>query len=212
MTTEITTDVQQEQTAIAKVTEAGFHDADGFQLIQRIATMFSKSTIIPKEYQSNLSNCVIAVDIATRMRKSPLLVMQHLNIIHGRPSWSAVFLLSTINTCGKFTPLRYEFVGTPGKDDYGCIAWAVEHNTGEVLKGTKVDIAMAKAEGWYNKTGSKWQTMPEQMLRYRSAAFFVRAYAPELSLGFQTTDEVEDIIDGEVVKPQGRLVAKEVAE
>ena len=80
------------------------------------------------------------------------------------------------------------------------------------MESSEITIAMAKAEGWYSKTGSKWQTMPEQMLRYRSAAFFVRAYAPEISLGIATDDEARDIIDGEVIRPQGRLVAKEVTE
>jgi hypothetical protein len=70
---------------------------------------------------------------------------------------------------------------------------------------------MAKAEGWYAKNGSKWQTMPEQMLRYRAASFFVRAYAPELSLGLATREEIEDSIDGEVVSRQGRLVKSTVA-
>ena len=44
-------------------------------------------------------------------------------------------------------------------------------------------IAMAKAEGWYAKNGSKWKTMEDLMLRYRSAAFFARTVAPEVALG-----------------------------
>ena len=52
---------------------------------------------------------------------------------------------------------------------------------------------MAKEENWYQKSGSKWKTLPELMPQYRSAAFLVRAYAPELSMGLQTIEEVEDI-------------------
>ena len=52
---------------------------------------------------------------------------------------------------------------------------------------------MAKAEGWLTKTGSKWQTMPELMLKYRAAAFFGRLYAPEVLMGMQTAEEVIDI-------------------
>ena len=37
--------------------------------------------------------------------------------------------------------------------------------------------------------------MPEQMLRYRAAAWFIRTTAPELSMGLQTVDEVKDTID-----------------
>jgi hypothetical protein len=34
--------------------------------------------------------------------------------------------------------------------------------------------------------------MPELMLRYRSAAFFARIYAPDITLGMQTAEEVYD--------------------
>jgi hypothetical protein len=35
--------------------------------------------------------------------------------------------------------------------------------------------------------------MPEQMLRYRAAAFFARIYAPDITLGMQTSEEMRDI-------------------
>src|SRR5690606_1595586 len=67
--------------------------------------------------------------------------------------------------------------------------------TGEKLVGALVTIGLAKKEGWYNKNGSKWQTMPEQMLMYRAAARFVRAYAPEIAMAMHTVEELQDIID-----------------
>jgi hypothetical protein len=54
-------------------------------------------------------------------------------------------------------------------------------------------MAMASAEGWLNKPGSKWKTMPGQMMRYRAATFFARAYCPDILLGYRTKDEVQDI-------------------
>jgi hypothetical protein len=54
---------------------------------------------------------------------------------------------------------------------------------------------MAKKEGWSTKNGSKWLTMPGQMLRYRAASFWSRAYASDLSLGFYTSDEVRDFAE-----------------
>ena len=89
-----------------------------------------------------------------------------------------------------------------------CIASAIEKATGEVLEGPEVSMAMAKAEGWLGKNGSKWQTMPELMLRYRSAAFYGRLYAPEMLLGMQAAEEVADIID---VTPQRAEPATGVA-
>jgi len=123
------------------------------------------------------------------------MVMQNMNIIHGRPSWSSQFIISAINACGKFSPLRFDWEGTEGEDTWGCRAYATELSTGEVLKGSKVTIKLAKDEGWYSKAGSKWKTMPEQMLMYRAGAFFGRIYAPEIMNGMQTREEVLDVLE-----------------
>jgi hypothetical protein len=129
------------------------------------------------------------------LKADALMVMQNLYIVHGRPGWSAQFLIATFNQCGRFSALRYEFFGTKGKDDWGCRAWAIEKDTGEKIVGADIDIALAKKEGWYSKSGSKWQSMPQQMLMYRSAAWLVRAYAPEIAMGLPTADELADVID-----------------
>jgi hypothetical protein len=209
MSTDLTTEIKIEGT---QVIEAGFNSSDGFALAQRVATALSKSTLIPKDYQNNLPNCLVALNMAQRLDADPLMVMQNLYVVHGRPAWSSQFLIATANKSGKFSPLRYRFTGTKGENDFGCVCSAVERETGEVLEGTEITIGMAKAEGWHDKSGSKWKTMPEQMLRYRAAAFFVRCYAPELSLGLSTREEVEDIVDGEVVSQKriGGLVKNEL--
>lgn len=164
----------------------------GFESMQRIAKLFSKSSIAPKAYQGNVADCFIAVDMAMRMGANPLMVMQNLYIVHGSPAWSAQFLIATFNKSGRFSAIRYEFQGVEGKDDWGCRAVTTELATREKLVGPLITIGLAKKEGWHSKPGSKWQTMPEQMLRYRAAAWLVRAYAPEIAMGLHTADELED--------------------
>lgn len=173
----------------------GFGNKQSLELALKAANILGKSTLVPQEYQNNIPNCVIALNMASRMNADPLMVMQNLYIVYGRPGWSSQFLISTFNTSGRFSALRYQWVGTPGKDDYGCKAWAVEKETGEKLEGSTVTIAIAKKEGWYEKKGSKWQSMPQQMLMYRAASWFIRAYAPELAMGMHTEDEIRDTID-----------------
>ena len=175
--------------------QVGLTDSQSFELAQRVAKCFAMSTLVPKDYQNNLPNCVIALNMASRMGADPLMVIQNLHIVHGRPGWSAQFLIATFNKCGRFSAIRYEFVGQEGTDTWGCRAKATELATGEVLTGTTVTLAMAKKEQWYQKNGSKWQTMPEQMLMYRAASWFVRAYAPEIAMGLQTADELREVID-----------------
>lgn len=180
----------------------GFDTVAGFEAIQRMANLFSASSIVPDTYRSkgqndytSKGNCVIALDMALRMGANPLMVMQNLYVVHGRPAWSAQFLIATLNKSGKFSALRYAFQGTEGKDDWGCRACATELSTGEKLQGPLITIGLAKKEGWYGKSGSKWPTMPELMLQYRAAAWFVRSYAPEIAMGLKTAEEVQDTID-----------------
>lgn len=170
-----------------------FSGIQQFEDAQRIAKALASSTLIPPQFQGQqgFANCLVALEIANRMRMSPFQVMQNLHIIHGRPSWSSQFIIGLINGCGRFSPLRYEISGKG--DSLACIAVATEISTGEELRGPEVTMAMAKREGWATKSGSKWATMPELMIRYRAAAFWGRLFIPELLVGIHTQEEVMDV-------------------
>ncbi|WP_429498906.1 hypothetical protein ACQUFY_08235 [Robbsia andropogonis] len=218
--------------------------------MQRAAKMLSHSTLVPVAYRAQkeikeygkvvalednpngLPNCVVALNMAQRMGADPLMVMQNLYIVEGRPSWSSQFIIAAINSCGKYSPLRFAlsepeapkevvYTATEWQDQPNggkakkvsveksvrvrhqeCYAWAIEKETGERLQSPTISIQMAIDEGWLTKNGSKWQTMPEVMLRYRAAAFFGKIYAPELLMGLQTAEETTDIIDLEE-RPDG---------
>lgn len=169
-----------------------------------------------------VANCMIAVETAQRIGASPLMVMQNMYIVHGQPAWSAKFLTATVNACGRYNSIKYKWENlgklekveytdyewrnkqrvpvtkhfdAAGMDNWQCIAYTTEKGTDEVLDSIPVSLEMAIKEGWYTKAGSKWQTMPKLMLQYRAVTFWTRAYAPELSMGIRTEDEVRDIVD-----------------
>lgn len=190
-----------------------FGGIQAFEDGQRIAKALASSSLVPQQFQGQqgLANCIVALEIANRMGLSPLQVMQNLNIIHGRPSWSSQFIIALINGCGRFEPLRYEMSGKG--DSLACHAVAKEKATGNDLKGPTVTMEMAKAEGWATKAGSKWRTMPELMIRYRAAAMWGRLFAPELLVGItQTQEEVIEIQEVKVSDPAADLNAKMAAQ
>lgn len=164
------------------------NNTEKFELVQRQAKALSLSTMIPKDYQNNIPNTLVALEMAQRIGASPLMVMQNLHIIHGRPSWSSTFVIAALNACGRFSAMRFEMDGADK-----CRAVATERETNHVLEGPWVTMQMAKEEGWLSKAGSKWKTMPELMMRYRAAAFFGRLYAPEIMMGMHTEFEVQDM-------------------
>ncbi|MCS3839421.1 hypothetical protein HNR03_004032 [Pseudomonas sp. JAI111] len=209
----------------------------GFDQIQRVAKALSASTLVPVQYRAftekkeygrvigheangaGLPNCIVALNMAQRMGADPLMVMQNLYVIEGRPSWSSQFIIAMLNSCGRFSPLRFD-LSEPGKSEeltysatfwkegkkvteprkakikhQTCTAWVIEKETGDRLNGPTISMQMAIDEGWLTKNGSKWLTMPEVMLRYRAASMLGRLYAPELLMGLQSREEVEDFID-----------------
>ncbi|WP_232432012.1 recombinase RecT [Burkholderia ubonensis] len=225
----------------------GFGSLQSFELMQRAANLLASSTLVPAAYRKTiektdrygnvtesrenpnaLANAVVALNMAQRMGADPLMVMQNLYIVEGRPSWSSQWIIAAINGCGRFSPLRFEITplgrkkvpytsfewkdGPNGRrvreerrqdvdiDDLVCIAWALERGSDTRLESPPVSIELAVKEGWYTKNGSKWQTMPEVMLRYRTASFFGKLYAPELLMGLTTVEEAADIVD---INPDG---------
>lgn len=198
-----------------------FGTQSGFELLQRQAQMLANSSMVPEQFsifdklgkpkpaemqKYAVANSVIALEISHRIGASPLMVAQNLVVIHGRPTWSSQFVIAAINSCGRFSSLRFEISGAG--DDKQCVAWVSERGTGTRLEGPQVSISMAKKEGWYGKNGSKWQTMPELMLRYRAAAFFGRLYAPDVLMGMRSVDEAIDVGDDVIdITPASTTVA-----
>lgn len=242
----------QADTQAALPVTMGFGDLASFEFLQRSAKAFASSSMVPTAYQAMttkgygeratvepnpaaISNCMIALDMAQRMNANPLMIMQNLYVIEGRPSWSSQFIIAAINNCGKFSPLRFDLEWLDEMDatfstfewvnkqkvekkhsirikNARCIAWAIEKATGERLESAPVTMEMAVNEGWYGKNGSKWRSMPDLMLRYRTAAFFGRIYAPELLMGLPTAEEMQDVfvqdVDGNVTHAGQQPVPK----
>lgn len=170
-----------------------WNDPKLMNLSFRTARMLSVSALVPDAYKQSPENCLVAIDIANRMGVSPLMVMQNLYVVKGKPSWSGSFCAAAVNGCGRFSPLEYEFVGEEGQLSWGCYATAVRLSTGKRCRSETITMQMAKSEGWLNKPGSKWQTMPMQMMMYRAAAFFARAHCSDILLGLPTYEEVQDV-------------------
>lgn len=176
-----------------------WNDTETLERIWKVATFLCKSDLVPDLYKGKPENCLIAADMANRTGMAPLAVMQNLYVVKGKPCWSGQMCIALINGCKRFTPL--EFIYRYDADDkvIGCYAQATRISTGEILKSEEITIEMAKNEGWLDKTDkygkniSKWATMPKQMMTYRAGAFFGRVYCPDMLIGIQTVDEINDI-------------------
>lgn len=183
--------VQQPTKRVTDYSLGIFGTSDNFIMAMQMAKALASSTIVPQTFQKNEANCLIAIEQAQRLRVSPMMVMQNLHVIQGRPSWSSKFLIAAINNSGKFD-MELQFEETQDKDGkpFSCTAWTTKN--GRKVNGMTVDMDMAKEEGWLSKNGSKWKTMPQLMLRYRAASFFSSLNCPELTMGLYTREEMQD--------------------
>lgn len=242
--------VQQKSTPVFNLL-----DKESFEICQRLCTMYANSELVPDIYKISeknpkekaIANCLIAMEMAQRIGAGVLPIMQNMVVIYGKPSFSSTFLIATINTCGRFKPLKFKIreVGMLGKFDYTeyektwetgangkryqkttevkkefdgtkimnleCIAYTTEKGSDEILESSPISLRMAIDEGWYTKSGSKWKTMPKQMLMYRAASFWQRLYAPEISMGMKTTEELEEIQDAVIVEEPAEEMRRERA-
>lgn len=196
-------------------------DERRFVLAQRQAqAIASAGELIPKQYQNNIGATMIALNMANRMGCDALQIMQSLQVIHGKPSFSSKFLIAQINSSNVIDGfLEFEFVDDVEKTvSYSFNRWdngnkkrfegqetivdrkcrAFGYRNDRLIVGPWVSLSMAITEGWYHKDGSKWQTMPELMLQYRAASFWAGVNAPQLSMGLQTVEELQDITEKDI--------------
>lgn len=97
----------------------------GFELAQRIAKAFASSDAVPAQFRTQvlkksrdgeqwienpaaMGNCLVAIETACAVGMSITAVMQQANIIEGKLSWSAQFVIAAVNASGRFQPLRFD--------------------------------------------------------------------------------------------------------
>lgn len=180
------------ETALSTVASGGLMWTDTAQMKfqYKFATMLAKGNAIPDRFKNNPGDVIIAIDIASRSNQPLSMILNNMYSVYGSIGFSGQYAISAINNSGKFTPLKFIETNNGGG---GMIAVATRLADGELCKSEEITMELAKNEGWSTKNGSKWKSFPKQMMRYRAASFFVRAFCPELLYGYQTVEELQDV-------------------
>ena len=167
-------------------------DEGRFNHMQRVAKVLAMSQLFPEHLRKGsqetaVANAILVLNMASRLNEDPLTVSQAIYFVGGKPGWSAQYLISKANQHGVFrNPIDWDIKGKG--DDLAVTAFGELNATGKRVQVT-CDMKMAKAEGWTKN--AKYQSMPEQMLRYRSATFLIRLYCPEVMVGVPAAIENE---------------------
>lgn len=165
-------------------------DVAHFEQLQRAASLFSKSGLVPQTFKDNPAACFVGLQLSAQLGVNPFMLFQRLYTIGNKIGIEAQLAIGIANQKKVFKgAIQYTFTGKG--ETRSCTAKAVLASTGETVEMT-VDWATVAAEGWNKRNGSKWLTMPDLMFRYRSAMWLIRTYAPEVLLGLQSVEEMQD--------------------
>ena len=145
-------------------------DPEQFNHMARVAGVLAKSSIVPQNYQNKPEDCLIALDMASRIGTNPLMVMQNLYVVKGKPAWSGQACAAMVQNCGRYLP--HTRGGEP--QPFPCS----KRRAGNLP---------------HTRGGEPWKNLPELMLNYRAAAFFAREHCPDILMGCQTDAELYDI-------------------
>jgi hypothetical protein len=168
-----------------------YTDTGKFEHLWRVATAFSQSTMLPNGYSKSPANCFLAIDLAMQVGMHPLQFMQATNVINGKLGFSGQYVIGLINNKQRFkSDLNFIYSGAEGTQDFSCTAWAVDKfdNRKEFTISVKEAMKVGKAS-----SNPNWSAIPRLMITYRAAAYFARVHCPEVLLGMQTIEELQDM-------------------
>ena len=184
-----------------KIDENGVFKFTAFSGLWRIANMFSRTKLIPVRFQYSpgnpnaASDCAVAILMAQRLGVNEVMFLQNCYVVKGTPAIEAKLAVTRLHKSGLLSKgCRVDYEKTLDKNGkvLTCRAVVEVGENNDEIVGAEINWQMINGEGWSTKDGSKWKTMPELMFEYRSAMFLIRSRFPEVILGMQSKEELDD--------------------
>ena len=154
----------------------------------QFADTISQSKMLPKDYQGNSPNVLVAVQMGQEIGLPPLQAIQSIAVINGRPSIYGDAALAVVMARPDCDRLDEKVEG----DGDNMVA------TCTVVRGTKRTVTQsfsvedAKRAGLWGKQGP-WSNYPKRMLQMRARGFALRDAFPDALRGLSFVEEVQDI-------------------
>jgi hypothetical protein len=182
-------------TAVTTTGGPGWLVCDNMQQAMQLAETFSKSAMVPKAYQGNAANCLVAMAYGHSLGMAPLQAMQSIGVVNGVPALYGDGLLALVQG----SPLC-EYVSETIEDG-AAVCRAKRRGSPEVVRVFTIDDA--KRAGLWGKQGP-WQQYPQRMLQMRARSWALRDAFADVLRGIQSAEEVRDI---EVIEVQAAPAA-----
>lgn len=149
----------------------------------QFADMLSKSNMVPKDYQGNPANCIIAMQWGMEIGLQPLQAMQNIAVINGRPAIWGDAMLAIVRGSGLLERIAED------PTDAGCTCIVKRKGEPEVTRTFTLEDA--KRAGLAGKQGP-WQQHPKRMMQMRARAFALRDVFPDVLRGVHIAEIAQD--------------------
>lgn len=149
-----------------------------------LATMMSKSKLVPQALQSSPADCLLVIEQSMRWGMSPFAVAQEVSVIQGKMMFSGKIVAAAVHTSGVLDGrLSYAYEG----DGQDLAVTAIGTLRGE-QESRDVHVRLTDAR----TSNQHWAKSPKQMLSYHAARVWARRHAPEVMLGVYTPEEFDE--------------------
>lgn len=151
----------------------------------RFADTLAQSNIVPKDFQGNPGNILVAIQWGMELGLQPMQAMQNIAVINGRPALWGDAVIALV----RGSPLCEYIYET----DDGETATCRVKRRGEEEQVRTFSMEDAKKAGLASKPGP-WTQHPKRMRQMRARAFALRDVFPDVLRGMPVAEEVRDMV------------------
>lgn len=162
----------------------GWLSCQTFDQALKLAETFSKSAMVPKQYQGNAANCLVAMAYGDSLGMAPLQAMQSVAVVNGIPALYGDGMLALVQASPVFDGIEESI------EDGAAVCTVKRRGMKPVQRIFTVDDA--KRAGLWGKAGP-WQQYPSRMLQMRARSWALRDAFADVLRGIQSVEEVRDI-------------------
>ena len=150
----------------------------------KVAEMLAKSTLVPKAYQGQPANVLVAMAYGESFGMQPLQAMQSVAVVNGMPGLYGDGLLAVCRSCPSWEWMQEAIDGET--------AICTAKRRGEPEVTATFSVADAKRAQLWGKQGP-WTQYPMRMLAMRARAFALRNLYADVLRGMGSAEELQDI-------------------
>lgn len=150
----------------------------------RMAELMSKASIVPKDFQGNPGNILVAIQWGAELGLPPLQAMQSIAVINGRPTIWGDAVIALVRGSGLLEAIQ-EDVGDTS-------ATCTVKRRGETPTARTFSLEDAKKAGLSGKQGP-WTQYPKRMMQMRARAWALRDVFPDVLRGVHVAEEAQDM-------------------